>query len=557
MLINKSHGSPIEQSGDRDGGPFDYFFPSAPDAIPGKTEALDALAAIMVDNAEVDDGNSKVPAAYTYFGQFIDHDVTANTDRETLFSSVDGQDIKPAKRAEVAKKVQNLRTGALELDSLYGDRAPADPSVRRLVEMLRHPTLRAKMRLGSLEDQGLGRPPLPEDPAADLLRLGRLLEEPHQQITAAEVRAFPAPLRDAFVNEDGSLRLQRAIIGDSRNDENLAVAQFHVAMLRTHNKMVDAIGNKGGDSKTFEAARRYVRWTYQWLVVNDYLPRVCGEAVVREVLEKGAPLYRAFARRVGGTGANAPMPLEFSVAAFRFGHTMVRPSYDWSRFFGRPEGGARQLKPRASFADLFRFTGNGDAPLAVPGRSSALRLPSHWPVEWGRLLDETGPTDRFARRFDTRLAPDLGDMFNEGGMEGDVLRMLARRNLRRGYRLNLPSGQACVSGVHERIGVEIPALDSDALLQGAAGDVIRDSDFLFNTPLWFYLLKEAETLGQGLTLGPLGARLVAETLIGLILADKSSYWFSMHGEAGSWRPIDSPAGDVRTLADLFHFAGVA
>ncbi|MEM9012878.1 MAG: heme peroxidase family protein [Pseudomonadota bacterium] len=555
MLINKRHGAPLELPTGTEGGPFGYFFPDAPSAPPGMTDALDALASAMVDHADVDDGNSDVPAAYTYFGQFIDHDVTANTDRETDFSSVEGEEIIPAHRSDVTAAVRNLRTGRLELDSLYGDRTLPDPYVQRFAAMLRHPTLPAKMWLGTLEDQGFGRPPLPADPAADLLRLDRVIQDPHQQITPAEIRALPPSMREAFVRDDGSLRVQRAIIGDSRNDENLAVAQFHVGMLRFHNKVVDTIGDQGGPEATFTAAQTVVRWTYQWLVVNDYLPRMCGEAVVHDVLVTGAPLYSDFAQRMGSHGAHAPLPLEFSVAAFRFGHTLVRPSYDWSRLFGRPEGSAAPLAPRASFADLFRFTGNGGLPMAVENGVSTSRLPAQWPIEWARFVDENVETpDRFTRRFDTRLAPDLGDMFNEGGVQGDVLRVLARRNLRRGYRLNLPTAQDCIAGVQERVGVELPALGSDVLTSGDTGVIVAGGGLLSRTPLWFYVLKEAEAQENGLRLGPLGARLVAETLIGLIQTDPCSYWNAPGSDSGRWQPVDGPTGELAVLADLLRFA---
>ncbi|MEL6126226.1 MAG: hypothetical protein AAFR57_07520 [Pseudomonadota bacterium] len=286
--------------------------------------------------------------------------------------------------------------------------------------------------------------------------------------------------------------------------------------------------------------------------MNEYLVRICGTDVTREVVATGAPLYTSFADRMRHQPPFAPMPLEFSVAAFRFGHTMVRAEYDWSRHFGRPVDGTIPQLDRASFELLFAFTGGASTPML-----GADRLPSHWPVEWDRLTDDTGTVDdRSARGMDTKLVPPLFDMVNETPDMGSVLRDLARRNLRRGYRLNIPSAQDSIAGVYAATGISIPGLSSEDLLQGQTGAAVEAGGFVTSTPLWFYILKEAETRGGGRCLGPLGARLVAETLVGLIQTDPHSYWNAPDGDAGTWHPGDAGLSDVVTISGLLRFAGV-
>lgn len=371
-----------------DFGAFGYYFRDAPEAFPGKntTKALDALGDAMAEPPGAARPDSRIPVIFTYLGQFIDHDISAGTDRDAGLSMIDGDDIAPAPRELVMRDRLNLRAGALRLDSLYGDSPDQDPFSRKLASLLRDPDARAKMWLGSLVDAGRGRVPLPEDGNGDLLRLGRLLQEPHKQLDEAEIRALPEPLRPDFINRDGSVRTQRAVIGDARNDENLILAQLHLAFLRFHNRVVDAANSAGGpfregDDAVYNWARQLVRWHYQWLVLNAYLPKVCDQSVVADVLSQGAPLYSKFyrdhvARAIDSLPPDRmPLPLEFSAAAFRFGHSMVRASYDWNRYFGRPVNSEGLRDTRADLEHLFAYTGNGARPMPAPeGGSLASRL---------------------------------------------------------------------------------------------------------------------------------------------------------------------------------------
>lgn len=536
-------------------GPFGYFFETAPTMADGTgpTQALDRLAKAMVERPVEGDNNSSIPPVFTYFGQFIDHDVTANTDREAGLSTISENVISAVPRADVAENLGNLRAGALNLDSLYGGGPLQGQIAKDFDRILRHPTLRAKLWLGTDVPVSNEVVPVPDDPARDLLRLRRLVDERIPGFSEADVRNFPRPLRDRFVDPDTDLLIdQRAIVGDGRNDENLFVAQFHLAMLRLHNRVVDSAhrfeGPVGDDDLLYAWAREQVTWIYQWLVVNVYLRRVCDETVVDAVLRDGAPVYADFLARTPPPEPDLlPMPLEFSVAAFRFGHTMVRHSYDWNRFFGRAVGDPTDPN-RATFNLMFAFTGNGRPPMF-----GAPRLPSNWIAEWDRLVSPppAGMPDRATRKIDTRIAFPLTEMTNERDLPPEIFQNLIRRNLRRGLRLNLPAAQDCIAELNARFGKALPVLSRQDLLSGGTGEALEAGGFVEKTPLWFYVLKEAEVLGSGERLGPLGSTLVAETLVGLAVNDPSSYWHQDGSDPdGRWHPADGAQPENEPVTDL-------
>lgn len=527
---------------------FGYLFPQAPAVpdSPAMVAALDAVANAMVDQ-QGGPSNAPIPAFFTYIGQFIDHDITAGTDRETDFSAVDVLPLVPRARADVERNLANLRSGALDLDSVYGDALLQGPLAHKLRVALRYPPDRAKLMLGRPFDDGSG-PALPVDKAGDLLRLDWALRRQPPLLKRSDLNGLPADLKELFLNPDGSVQGARALIGDSRNDENLAVAQIHMAMIRFHNLLADLAPPGGGSAAStaqarFDWAARQLRWHHQWLVVNAYLPTICEPATWAEVRRGGARLYADFLAeqtRGGVLHGKLPLPLEFSVAAFRFGHSMVRNRYDWNEAGG------------ASMRDLFELTGNPGRTLPnaanpagsiTPSRLNQTdhRLPRSRLADMARLLNvgQTNP-NRNARGIDTRLVPTLADMPTEPPGQTEVLRHLARRNLRRGHLLSLPSAQGCIAALAAK-GVVIQPLSPDALRAVPGGAGLSDA-LAAQTPLWFYILAEAELRNGGATLGALGSRIVAETLLGLVAQDPGSYWHQPGGGPdGRWHPADGPA----------------
>jgi hypothetical protein len=521
--------------------PFDYLFDGLAAQFPAQhlpgdsaavTAALKRLGEAMAEPAPPrgeelqPTGNSTIPPVYTYWGQFIDHDITANTDRQNTVTDITVEDLKPLEPEVVVRDLRNLRRPALELDSVYGD--------------------------GPTFEGG------PQTAAADMydgirLRLSEVAEG--DGIPGDHIPTLGDNLRDLPRDTDAELPEDKtvALIGDGRNDENLIVAQFHVAFLRFHNAVLEwAQGNADyprDDRELFERVRNLVRWHYQWLVVHDYLKTVTLPGVVDKVLLGGNKLFEP-------RGGQVYMPLEFSVAAYRFGHSMIRGFYDYNRNFGRPG----VVIPSASFRFIFAFTGSA-RPEPFNG-GGTLTLPFNWVIEWNRFVDKGDSlSDHFARKIDIQLAPPLFDMINQISADAEslpeeiknILKRLAVRNLLRGYQLALPTGQAVAAalGVRPLTEEELRRNNGDAV-----NAALAEGGFLEATPLWFYVLKEAEVRANGNSLGEVGSRIVVETLIGQLRADPESYL----NQDGGWSPEQGvllPDGEpIVTIKDLFRFAGL-
>jgi hypothetical protein len=560
--------------------PFDYLLPQlkgeAAAHLPGDpakvTADLKALGKALVDSAPATTPggaakvNSTIPAIYTYWGQFIDHDMTASADNDPSTSDITKAPLVPVAPDEVTQRLRNMRRPTFDLDSVYGNGPGLDPGEHKPDPGGADKGLYNGIRLRVGEcAHGPGIPgvmiPPNEDVARDLPRIGPLLAQ--GAITEADI---PDGIRGT-VNQD-----QRAFIGDMRNDENLVVAQFHLAFLRFHNKVVDAIEKNPKDlgvpsgakaDKRYEAARRLVCHHYQWLVVNDYLKTVCMPDVVDDVVENGNRFYKPL------QGGQLFAPLEYTVAAYRFGHSMVRGGYDHNRNFGQAVPPNSAVLPFASFDLLFLFTGNGHVINSEDITKSKLNpflgqktLPFNWIIEWDRFSRKDDPNEaHFARKIDTVLAPPIHNMVNEGtgpDIQDDankplrrLLRALATRNLLRGYLLSIPTGQAMADAMG------IDKLSEDELRQGnpdAVNAALENGGFLQNTPAFYYILKEAEVRADGNSLGELGSRIVAETQIGLMRNDKNS--FMQKG----WDPSKgvklSDGSQIKTIRDLLKFAGL-
>ena len=514
------------------GTPFDYLFdglaadfpnhhlPGADAAAAAATvAALEAVGSAMVEDppptAEPLEplANSSIPPVYTYWGQFVDHDLTANTDRDSAISDITRPDLAPLAPGFVTATLFNLRQPALNLDSVYGDGPAGSPELYDGI----------RLKVGTVAETS---------------------DNPARPIGGDHIPPETDARRDLPRAADGT-----ATIGDARNDENLIVAQLHTAFLRFHNAAVDWVRDHDPgydtDTEVFDRARQLTQWHYQWLVIHDFLRTVTAAGVADQVLLGG---NRLFAPR----GGEVYMPLEYSVAAYRFGHSMVRAVYDYNRNFGRPG----KIIGSAPFNLLFTFTGKANPPF----RGDTKALPFNWVIEWDRLVDHGAVLpDRFARRIDTRLAPPLRDLLNEGNDPSlaqtvkAILKRLATRNLLRGYLLAIPTGQA----VAQAMGVT--ALTASQLTQDnnpLVNDALAAGGFTAATPLWYYVLKEAEVLANGESLGPVGSRIVCETIIGQVREDDASYL----AQPGTWTPAEGvrlPNGDlVVTIAGFLRFAGV-
>jgi Animal haem peroxidase len=411
----------------------------------------------LADEMTEGGGGPGIPAGYTYLGQFIDHDLTMDRTGKMLGASVAPSDM-----------VQG-RSPRLDLDSLHGA-GPNDPGSEKFYA-----------------DDGLR------------LKMGRTDDN----------MPFDLP-------RDG----KKVLVPDHRNDENLAVGQTHLAFIRFHNRVIKELSSVP-QAKRFAKARRAVVKHYQWMIRNDYLPRICEPSVVDDVFANDRKIFEPNA----STSLATSMPIEFSVAAFRLGHSMIRGEYEWNAIF--QDGGG-------TLEALFSFSGTGGT------LSENNPLPGIWPADWRRLFDSpaagpstlAAPPGRFNRamRIDTRVVNPLNKLpLGSLGLKKkpkDKLELnLAFRNLMRGRMVKLATGQDMVGRLKNK-GVTVTALTKSQIVNGSGGaglsslTAAQRNAVAANTPLWFYILREAE-LNNG-KLDGVGARIVAETFHRAIAGSKAS-----------------------------------
>jgi Animal haem peroxidase len=428
----------------------------------GPLDAKDDLGAgpvRLITDAALSANNPNNPnhtAGTTFFGQFIDHDITFDA------GSPLGTPTDPSQS-------RNARTPSLDLDSVYGAGPVASPQLYESHD-------RAKLRVES----------------------GGIFE-------------------DVPRTSDNT-----AVIGDPRNDEHVIIAGLQAAFILFHNNAVDLIGaqRKHGWQHVHEEARRLTTWYYQWLVLHEFLPLVVGEAMVRNVLRRGARFYRP--KRGHGF-----IPVEFQGAAYRFGHSMVRPSY---RANLKGDGGS------PFFGMIFDPAGEGQAdPVDLRGGARAARRFIGWQTFFDFGDGEVKPN----KRIDTTISSPLFALPLGAIASHDQPQVLPQRTLLRHLTWSLPSGQRVARAMGET-----PLAEADL------ADV--PPRFRSSTPLWYYVLCEAELAADGLRLGPVGGRIVAEVLIGLLRSDPHSY-LAKHPH---WKPNLTSAGRSFGMKDFLSFAGV-
>lgn len=443
-------------------------------------------------SSQRDRENPAIAAGYTYLGQFIDHDVTFDP-----ASSLQKQNDPDT--------LEDFRTPRLDLDCLYG-RGPEDQPYLYSKEQVgngRGGTVRVRFRQGT--NQGLDN----------------------------QIR-YDLP-RDSE---------ETAIIGDKRNDQNRIVSQLHGLFLAFHNRVFEQLAPRYpslADPRRFLEAQRIVRWCYQWIVLKDFLPKVCDARVLKSIYGAGGrskPKFKFYQPKSG----EAFIPVEFAAAAYRLGHSMVRPSYALNEF---AKSTAKFGPNEHNFVRIPLFLLGPERPFdTLAGFKS---LPKSWGIDWAYFFGAPQRADGVPQlpqpsyRIDTRLADPLSHLPPEVAPEGEqIYHSLGFRNLLRGFRLSLPSGQDVANALRAR-----PLGDDELWKQERRGDAPAtawDSGSAFfethrallegRAPLWFYVLKEAEMLKGGRQLGPVGSRIVAETLIGIAWHDHFSYLY----RAPRWTP---------------------
>jgi Animal haem peroxidase len=499
-------------------GRFGRMFRSLPAATYGKTDAasrkaLMDLGAAMTSSFDpprdgFDAEESGIPSLYTYFGQFVDHDITFDP-MTTLIQHSDPD------------ALTDFRTPALDLDNVYG-RGPGD-------QPYMYDNGGPKFLLGDALDNG----------------------------------AYDLPRNTA--------KPRRALIGDPRNDENSIVSQLQGLMLRFHNRVVD-----DNDKLDFPALQKIVRWHYQWVVIHDFLPKIVS-APVLDAMKTNGKFDKAKLKFFHWR--NDPfMPVEFSVAAYRLGHSMIRPGY-------------RLNDDDTTLLPIFPIAPNTipGIPKGIPdGLTGFQEMAKNRGIDWGRFIDLEGdvrayggdpdtikPADaemkrrlQFAYRIDTSVVTPLSVL--PSTVVSDPPPSLPQRNLIRAFELGLPTGQdvARAMGVTPLedseivIGKAVDSPSGDDVL-GKLSDLPQLSAFFGKCPLWTYVLAEAARTttslpvsvigGKQITtpqLGPVGGRIVAEVFLGMLFGDKDSFLSA----DPHWIPTIRNKGTDFALRDVVAYA---
>lgn len=302
-----------------------------------------------------------------------------------------------------------------------------------------------------------------------------------------------------------------ALIGDPRNDVHLFVNQLQVALIQAHNLLVDRLREDGEpEASVFDEARRALTWHYQWVLLNEFLPTLIGDELATEVLENRPTLYEP--------GDRPQIPLEFADAAFRYGHSQIRDRYTINA----------TAEPMPLFPDLIGFE----------------PVPPERLVSWPLLFDVPGePLAQRAKRIDGQLPESLIRLpiAITGEVDEDAYHSLAARDLQRGQAMALPSGEA----IARALGLEPLTAEQVGLIEHG-----WDAE----TPLWYYVLREADIQQDGDRLGEVGARIVGEVVVGIIDADPESY----RAIDRTWRPtLPSATPDRYGIADLVRAPALA
>jgi hypothetical protein len=459
------------------------------------------LAGVMVGSDNQGE-NADISAGYTYFGQFLDHDLTFDA-----MSALD-KDNDPAETV-------NLRTPRFDLDSIYG---------------------------GGRDDQ----PFLYQWEGVDERRTGTKFLLVHLQGHDADDNGRPA--YDVPRNIE-----DRALIADPRNDENQIVLQMHVLFLRFHNEVVDHIVEQQeaaqvADDKRlagkalFTEARRLVTLHYHHIILHDYLPTVLGP-VTYEILKKHRPLKD----RMPEDGS---IPVEFSVAAFRFGHTMIRKRYRLRKLEG---------------VDFPIF----DADENVEDLQGLRPLLYTKRIFWTTFFQPRGARVQHSAFLDHRLSPALHDVPDRGS--------LPELNLLRSDSFDLPHGGGVAAKVQKALegatlpkDYEVRPLTNDELwgtpkepdapweIPDFSGEEKQNARKAVegHTPLWFYLLREADVLGGGSHLGPVGGLIVGEVFLSVLDRDLDSLLHHPSWKPSLWPGDTTGTGTMGQWSLLLHQAYV-
>lgn len=475
-------------------GKFGRMFASLPPCQKDEDASLCELTRIADRMSCGTNPNVYMAAGYTYLGQFILHDISFDP------TSIAERQVDP-------EFLWNFRTPAFDLDSIYGSGPFGSPHLYH--DLTHFNTI--KKRIG--EEKYC------------------FYDIPRMQTTR-----------------------MTGIIADPRNDDNIIISQLHAAFLEFHNRIADKLASQNKEyyeknpHHLFLNTQKMVRWYFQWIILYDYLPRIIDLSEHNDVHKKvrvDAPYEEKVAcarnqikwmaekkrnRRFYDWRNEPFIPLEFSLAAFRFGHSQVLKSYQFNPDFSNSLFTEDYYRSKNPFARIdFRHFFPEGKKMPLPNKL---------------------------------IGPHISDAMSKIPRPGLPDLNIALRNLERGLYNHLPSGQSIAKAMGLtpiRIGdkPECPPMGEFAIQASKKlhSDVTHFPEHLKgNTPLWYYILYEAYHKQGGQKLGPVGSRIVAEVLVGLIQGDRSSFL----SQDPAWIPQDQHGNEKEDfdMVDLLKIAEV-
>lgn len=424
-------------------GNFSRLFPKCPSLTLSEQEAaaIGGPGGVMhdMDGRSPDSG---IPVGYVFFAQFVDHDITLDTTSPLR--------VECPKSPEGVAELPNIRSASLDLDSVYGFGPEGSPHIYQ-----------------------------------------------------GEKLAINPNGRDLARSPGGA-----ALIGDPRNDENIFIAQLHLMFHRLHNRFYSERAYQKTITEDnwsrFEATQREIRFHYQWVVLYDFLKRICDPTIYAFAIEKLRDPEQAYplCYKPDAHG-RLTMPVEFSTAAYRVGHAMVRNDY--------------AVNDAEQSVELFdeRF-----------GTTGFTALPEELVIDWRNLFQvEPHFQPRMAKAIDPLLADELQNLPIVSSSNPND-RALAFRNLMRASALGVPGGQSVAKLLGDKnYPISVRDLELDGIdvftrvrstKRKGKGKEKVETSLREDTPLFYYVLRESQLESNGAHLGPVGSALLLEVFCGML-----------------------------------------
>lgn len=298
-----------------------------------------------------------------------------------------------------------------------------------------------------------------------------------------------------------------ALIADIRDDENLVISQLQLAFFKHHNRIFSELQLTNASlplTQLIDMTKRQVILHYQYIVVHDFLKPICGQYFDRLFDAQGTPVVHPAIEALGPS-----IPVEFTGALYRMGHSMVRDAYYVNADF-----------------DVFPiFAQQLPAPLTSPPDLRGKRpLPSFFTFDWSMFTPMPFSKGfQVAENFDYFITQSLYTLPILPGVIGGGSNILPLRNLLRGVTYGLPTGQELARALGIPESEILSVTNRNWVLQTlntdltTAADLIRLTELYGEqTPLFMYGLMDNHLNGYGDHLGVLPSLVIGNVILNLI-----------------------------------------